>query len=746
MRPRALSLLAACLLLAPASAQVEIGGDFESTPIGPPPAPWFVPMPESTDAKVVAIDGGQALQVSCTSVGSQSYANAMLATEAAAFQGKAVAYSARVRFEARAANPSASAHLWLRVDRPNAQVGFFDNMMDRPIRSGEWATYTIVGDVAPDAMALSLGVLLMGGGTAWIDDITITPAAAIDLPPAVLTDWQVANLEAFARIYGVVRWFHPSDEAEKADWNAIAVRGARHVENAAGPEDLRDRLLEIFAPVAPTLEVTTQPFINAPEAVAAPGATSFRTWRHDGLGSGNVQVQIYKSQRLTLSLDNPDPAYSAVGDCWTSSLPGGAWCRVPLALPIIDGATYPAATATPPDLGLPDGWRASVSDRSSRVAAAIVAWNLFQHFYPYFDVVEVDWPAALPIAIRETAAADSDDAVAALQRLTAKAQDGHVWIGDPRRRPFTIPLGCEWIGDRLVVVATAEDSPATPGDAIIAIEGLGIDEIYAVESTRISAATEGWRRHRAISEILTRRTADPVSLELEDPAGARRIVSITPVALMPGVLPEPERPANGSEIAPGVVYFDLNGTTAVQLQEAMPALAAAEGIVFDLRGYPADAGYMVLGHLATHVINSAHWNIPLITRPDRQALKFTPSQRWVIPPMQPHLPKEGGRVAFITDGRAISYAESCMGIIEAYELGDIVGATTAGTNGNVQSLTLPGGLTVSFTGMQVIKHDGSTHHGVGIAPTVPAVRTQAGVAAGRDELLDKAIEVVTRPR
>jgi C-terminal processing protease CtpA/Prc len=44
--------------------------------------------------------------------------------------------------------------------------------------------------------------------------------------------------------------------------------------------------------------------------------------------------------------------------------------------------------------------------------------------------------------------------------------------------------------------------------------------------------------------------------------------------------------------------------------------------------------------------------------------------------------------------------------------------------------------------MKVLKHDGSQHHGVGIQPTVPVQRTIPGVAEGRDELLEVAIEVV----
>ena len=44
--------------------------------------------------------------------------------------------------------------------------------------------------------------------------------------------------------------------------------------------------------------------------------------------------------------------------------------------------------------------------------------------------------------------------------------------------------------------------------------------------------------------------------------------------------------------------------------------------------------------------------------------------------------------------------------------------------------------------MKVLKQDGSRHHGVGIIPTVPVSRTIKGIAAGRDEFLDKAMEIV----
>lgn len=111
--------------------------------------------------------------------------------------------------------------------------------------------------------------------------------------------------------------------------------------------------------------------------------------------------------------------------------------------------------------------------------------------------------------------------------------------------------------------------------------------------------------------------------------------------------------------------------------------------------------------------------------------------------VQPKAPRFHGKIAFLTDGRAISYAETYLGIIENDKLGAIVGGPTAGTNGNVNPFSLPGGIRVTWTGMKVLKHDGARHHGVGILPTVPAAHTIRGVAEGRDEVLDRAISVVS---
>ncbi len=44
--------------------------------------------------------------------------------------------------------------------------------------------------------------------------------------------------------------------------------------------------------------------------------------------------------------------------------------------------------------------------------------------------------------------------------------------------------------------------------------------------------------------------------------------------------------------------------------------------------------------------------------------------------------------------------------------------------------------------MKVTKHDGSQHHLFGIQPAIPMELTIAGIREGRDELLERAPEVI----
>lgn len=72
---------------------------------------------------------------------------------------------------------SGTAQLWARVDgewKSDTKPGSFDNMNDRPIRGDtDWTKYSIVVDVPENSDHVWFGLMLIGTGQIWLDDVTM---------------------------------------------------------------------------------------------------------------------------------------------------------------------------------------------------------------------------------------------------------------------------------------------------------------------------------------------------------------------------------------------------------------------------------------------------------------------------------------------------------------------------------------------------------------------------------------------
>lgn len=744
--PRICVVLLACLaalslFAAPNPAPVNL--DFESGSEGEVPPGWFSPTTQFGYTAALTTDRPQQGKQSVKLTGApapdarMAFGNVMQHVDAAAYRGKRV----RLRGAVRVEGVGASAGLWLRVDRAQKQMGFFDNMQDRPIRSSAWAYYEIAGDVAADAESLNLGLILQGTGTAWLDDVTIDVVPNVparSAPPRALTPRGLENLVAFTRLFGIVRHFHPSDEAAAADWDAIAVDGPGVVEHAKDANELAARLGDVFLPIAPSIRIV--PTSAKPKGLPKPdGAQEVVAWQHHGFGHKQSPQGPYASERIRRKLDEPDARFPDPLQPFLLDLGAGVSASVPLSVFADGTATLPRPTRDPPPHPNPSY---TGNDRATRIGAVVLVWNVVQHFYPYFDVVKVDWAAELTKALCD-AATDRDEAafLRTLRRMIAALDDGHgsvTLMAQPQNA--TLPLRWRAIGDALVV--TAVDPAASEvrvGDEVVAIDGRAVPDALREVEAMVSASTPQWRRWTAQNQLASGAAGTNVALTIRNADGSTRTATLAR-AVRPAPLADP-RPEKIAELKPGLWYVDLSRISDADFTASLEKLAAAKGIVFDLRGYPRGIGTKPLQHMIDSVAESARWNVPILHRPNFEGVSWSTRGRWSLDPQQPRLTKH---LAFLTDGRAISYAESWMGIIEAYKLAEIVGETTAGTNGNVNIHQLPGGYRVIFTGMKVLKHDGSRHHGVGIAPTVPVSPTLAGIRAGRDEQLEKAIEVLEK--
>ena len=69
----------------------------------------------------------------------------------------------------------------------------------------------------------------------------------------------------------------------------------------------------------------------------------------------------------------------------------------------------------------------------------------------------------------------------------------------------------------------------------------------------------------------------------------------------------------------------------------------------------------------------------------------------------------------------------------------VVGSTTAGADGNVSRIPLPGALEAMISGIGVFYSGGSAIQQIGIVPDVEVRPTIAGIRAARDEVLEAGV-------
>ncbi|HND18590.1 MAG TPA: S41 family peptidase, partial [Acidobacteriota bacterium] len=702
---------------------------FEDGTLGQLPAGWRrVPAQYPYDAKLVndrVKQGNQAAYLfPKPGVTPQSYefGNLMQTVDATKYRNKQVRFRAALRVKTE--SNESEGRLWIRVDRPHSVVGFFDTTLDDAVyQDQDWQYIEVIAEVDDDAETLNFGILSIGDAQVWMDDASLEVVGdiiSLKEPARPLTEQGRRNVMAFTRMLGYVRHFHPSDQAAEVDWVKFAVHGIRDIEKVATDAELIRALNDLFSPIAPTVQVFAEkkppalhPALFPPTGTT--GSISVIRWFHRGF-QGSEPRSAYSNQRRSQPYRNntiPD-GYGDPAKPFEANLGGGIQCRIPSNLFRDRDGTFPHVEKR---TEFPTIEKFTGNDRATRLADVALAWNILQHFYPYFDIANVNWMEVLPKALN-LAANDKNEAVfeKTLQWLIAQLNDGHGNAVDAVYPTGAIPLSWTWAENQLVVTSLAvSDIPnLKPGDVVVEVNGKPTAKVIEKLEKYISGATPQWKRFRSVDALRFGDAGDTATLKLRSVEGDLKTVKIEfSSEFLYYAEPRPEK---YQELSPGIWYFDLERCNDDDFKAILPKLESAKGIIFDGRGYPS-VNPIVIQHLITQDVQSAIFAVPIVSTPDHVSMTdFDTRGRWLLNPKSPHLT---AKCVFLIDGRAISYAESFLAIIEAYKLGELVGEPTAGTNGNIVIKDFPRNFRLVWTGMRVTKHDNTPHHGVGVLPTIP---------------------------
>ena len=187
---------------------------------------------------------------------------------------------------------------------------------------------------------------------------------------------------------------------------------------------------------------------------------------------------------------------------------------------------------------------------------------------------------------------------------------------------------------------------------------------------------------------------------------------------------------------------DLQRLEAAEVGAAFETIRNTPGAIFDMRGYPASGARAVVARLARSGAPPAVIGGGM--RYDGVSGSFSLEEAlWTLEEYPPG-ERYAGRVVLLADGSSQSAAEHVCALIKSVAAVTFIGSRTSGANGGVTRTVLPGGIVVNFTGQSVRHRDGSQLQRIGIVPDVEAHPTLQGIRAGRDDVLERAIEFLDR--
>lgn len=414
----------------------------------------------------------------------------------------------------------------------------------------------------------------------------------------------------------------------------------------------------------------------------------------------------------------------------------------------IRSMTYDSGGPAPTPLPIADAPYAEMKNPELpyRLLAAFRIWSVIHYFYPYKHLIG-DWDAVLREFIpRFEEASDGDAYVGAVLEMAAHVYDGHTGVGPLPAiahyfPPATLPFQIRRVENAFAVVDKYDPGAlVSVGDVVVSVDGEAIDARIQRLWKYTTASTEEARLNRIGQVALRGEAGSTAQLGIRGKDGVVRTVAIPRITKFDFPQPKdlPYRVLDGN-----IGYVDLRRLTNAQVDAMFDALMKTKAIVLDMRGYPQGTAWSIAPRINTrNAVVGASFRRALVEGAD--SLEMQPTRGYWFDQSLPKndKPKYTGKIVVLIDSRAISQAEHSCLFFEQAAGATFVGSPTAGANGDVTNFWLPGGLLVRFSGHDVRHADGRQLQRVGIQPDIKVEPTIAGLQAGKDEVLERAIAYV----
>ena len=631
--------------------------------------------------------------------------------------------------------------LMVRVDGSSGVVLGFENMMSRNIQgTKDWELYSVKIPYPEYANKIYIGAILSGTGKLWVDDFTllfdgkdiseakIIPAkeykadkdkqfdTGSGITSISVTKSNVENLDILGKTWGYLKYYHPSVARGEYNWDYELFRILPKVLNAKNPME-RNTVLNEWILSLGNVEIVE----NVKKDIEEVKLTPDLGW----IDEKTLGPQLSKSLLKLKSVKQPAEHY------YIGKFPG----------------------VGNPEFRNERRYDASMKyrypDAGFRLLSLYRYWNMIAYYFPYKHLIGEDWNKVLPEFIPQFLnARDELEYKLAALAVIARINDTHanIWGMDYVLNEFKgekyAPLEINFIENKAVVTgyfnkSVGEKTGLKIGDIVEKVGGKKVEDIVR-ERLPLTPASNYPTQLRDIGISLLRTNDSVLNVTYHNGKSTQDVKLRTYRPADIGVYDKyMKRDTCFKKLNNEIAYLYPGSIKDEYLPKIMEEVLKTKGLVIDFRCYPSA---FIVFTLSEYLLPEPKSFVKFTTGSIESPGVFTMTKTLQVGKVNPDHYK--GKVVIIINETTQSSAEYHTMAFRTAPGAKVIGSTTAGADGNVSRIVLPGGIDTMISGIGVYYPDGTETQRIGIVPDIEVKPTIKGIREGRDELLEKAIAII----
>lgn len=632
------------------------------------------------------------------------------------------------------------AGMFLRIDGERTVLGFNAMQKDGLKGTKDWALYSVQLPLLENAKTIYVGAGLWGTGQIWIDDLKVSidgkdldKAKKKEKKPAEkdttfnkgsavsineLTPNTVNDLAILGKVWGFLKYYHPEMTTGNYNWDYELLRIMPKILQTNNDTERNAQLLSWVKNLG-SFKTGTNVFPALDNIKQTPDLE----WINSEL-LGDELAQLLLSVKDAKKAKNHQNYYVGILDY----------------VPIPEFRNESAYS------------QFSFPDTGFRLLSLFRYWNIINYYFPYKYLIEDNWNAILEEYIPKYIEASSElDYKKTVLSLISRIHDSHAYVYDANftlnrsvglKRPA---VEIDFIEGKVVLTKFLDhelekQNGLQKGDVITTINNTPVDSLVKNRLPYVSASNYPTKLRNLSMDLL--KSNDSIVhigyLRNDTITGQNQLKTFTQNEINSYKKTQPADTAL-EILENNVAYFRPENAKVMYLPKMMDRILKSNALVIDLRAYPKESIIQKMGeYLFEEPTEFAKFSL---VNADRPGL-FTFGETIKIGKKNPDYYK--GKIIMLVNEKTQSNAEfTAMGFRFAKDA-MVIGSQTAGADGNVIPMfSLPGEILTTFTGLGVYYPDGGETQRIGIVPDIEIKPTIKGIREGRDEVLEKAMELIS---